>query len=254
MSRCCSLLLLACLWALPAGAQPTIGGTAAWVLAADQTTDLTVATATTGSAVFVVVTQHAGAARTYSVADDEGTGNVYDSIENNSCGTTVPCVQVFADYSISAGDGTLLITVTQAGGGLVAHQAGAVEVDRAVAGTLEADVESQADNATETTHHAAPSGDIDTAANVFVFSVCEGDNNLGTKTDSDGAGATWVQLVTTASNVTMGQYRNSAGALTDERATMTSSSTRTTACAVVSVKETATGGASPRGTLLGVLP
>lgn len=239
----------------PVWAQPTMDGDIDG-LSGGTSLVLSLAGVTTGCAVVVFWGQTAAGARTVTgVADDEGTGNSYAEIAGTliGIGSTRGTV-AYWDSAVSAGDGTLTITISFSAS--IAGNAVAAEVCPSAGGTLSVqtqDAFSQVVADPGTTHYAADSAQIDTTGNVIVMSWCASDGTLGTETDKDGAGSDWAQLESDASNATMGQFRRFSSPQTDERSEMTSSSDRDSWCSVVAIAESGSA-VTPRGHLLGILP
>jgi len=238
------LIILLVLWASIAEAVPSIGSQNN-VIATVSNTALTLTGVTDGAAVIVGALQTAAAARTFTVADDEGTGNVYTSVVMNNCGTN-SCINWFADYSISAGDGTLSITVDQSAT-FNEYVVFLVEVNCAT--TCIADTSGSLSNIAQTTHYMAASGSIDTTTDVFVVAGCAFTVNAS----PTGSGGSWTALTESVDHTrAIAQYRTSATALTDERTPVTTGANRDGHCAIMSLADTPVASGAGRVLLLGV--
>lgn len=233
-------------------ATPAVGTVVAVTASATSNVTFNVTGVSAGSALcFPVFNVNAGI-RTYTITDDEGTGNTYGLVASNDTAGAQPFIFVYCGYNISPGDGTLSITIDQSSTA-TGYSYAAIEFETST--TLSADTFDIFDNTTVFTHLAAASGNIDTAAGkaTAILSACTFNSNPSTKTDSDGAGTTWQQIDSSAVTTSFAQYRVSASALTDEQASMTTSTQRISVCLVISLQETAAGSRIPNGlSLVGV--
>jgi hypothetical protein len=240
----------ACIAPLLAAA-PTLGSQA-FIDASANPQVIALANVDSGNAVVVLVGQDGSGARTYTVTDE--CGNTYGTpvVTSPAYGTGVGFA-IFASYASGCTDTSLDITVTASGSASFAIFA--LEVD--CAGTCAADRSSSIANASTTTHVASATADvIDTAADVLVASGCVAGAGLGTE-GNGGAGT----LLTESVNLStiMAKYQAADAGFIDERGTLTSTTSRASECAIVSVKNTTaptcgSPGGPPRGSraLMGV--
>jgi hypothetical protein len=240
----CFLLLAVPVWA----AVPTLGSNNHTISStSNQTIVLTNVDA--GAALVVFVVSSGSNTRTYTISDDST--NNYTTVETGSgCGVT-RCAMVWADYS-AASSASLTITIDQS----ATHQAYHIFAAELVcATTCAADTASSllAGAGAQTWYASADSTVIDTTTDVFLIAACGLSANHQTLTVKSG----WTEFnEPTPSGLVAAQYRDSAGALTDERGELSNSSAvnAISACAIISVKEVAAAGSTPRLTLVGVGP
>lgn len=238
-----ALLLASPAWA----AAPTLGGQATPVAASLSNTVIAVPDVDAGNAVAVIYLQTATGARTVSVTDE--CGNTYVHEANGPGYNVGRAASLWVAYASTCTDASLDVTVDQSGT-VTAYTLLAFEID--CPNDCAADTDSAIGNSATTSHHASASADvIDTANDVFVFSACVGSASFGVETDS---GADWTFLNDGTNTSIMAQYRTATTALSNERGTTTSSNSRDSDCAIVSVKESggSGGGTTGRMLLLGV--
>jgi hypothetical protein len=223
----CVVAWLLCTALAAEAATPSLGSQAFKVATVSNET-IAITNVDAGAALVVFYFGTASGTRTVTSVTDDCGDTFGAPVQTTASYGSARNVAVFIDYSVTGGT-TCTITVDQSGA-FTGYSILVVEVNCPTSCAF--DVSNTATQATATTHFSAPSGSIDTVADVFVTAGCVGDGNLNTET----AGTNFTLLTETDVGL-MAEYRASSGALTDERGQMTSSSARPRSCLIGSNKE-----------------
>ena len=197
------------------------------------TTPKTVACGTraVGDLVVVVVLQVSGGTNTYSVSDN--LGNSYALAAQDTSDTRRTAIY----YAVVTSGGSLTVSVGAAGG--IAYSIAAVWASPPGGTTIAFDAAGNFGSASNNTSHpCAAVGQIDTAADVFAVAGSVTGGSTGTVTDPTGFTLRQQPL----SQRAFMWSKESAAALTDERAQWVSGSSCSWAGAVASFKAVAAGG------------
>jgi hypothetical protein len=195
--------------------------------------DVTLTGVASGNLIFAAIGQIASdPTASYPVSDSQG--NTYNSI--GQIVTSSNRIMEFR-YAKNVTGGTVVVQVNQTGS-TAGYRVWVVEIAGADTVNPLDDFAFFDDGSALTTHHCAPSGDIDTAANVIVLCASATSSSFGTPT----ANGSYTPRTFVGDGFTFAQYWSSAGALTDERGTWTSSTGRQCASGIVSFKAAAAGG------------
>lgn len=186
-----------------------------------------------------IVSASTGGPNAYSLSDSLGHTwtRVTDASASGLSGRSVEWW-----WAVAMTAGTCILTVTATGG--ISWMGGLVRALAVSGATTTYDTAAVATNGTNTTSHpCAPAGQIDTAADVIVLAACATSGNIGTLTDPTG-----FTLRGTLLNSRVHVWtRESASALTDERAQWTSANSMQSLGSVVSFKAATVGGFAPAG-------
>jgi hypothetical protein len=209
----------------------------------NDTVTLTDVTPGNGVGVFYLLT---GASNRVVTSVTNDVGDTFLSQGHHNCGTSI-CVDLWVDYS-SAG-GSMTITLDQSGTfqgyGIAAFEFTCPEGPCSLHSAGTAGVS----NASDTTHHMAPSGELDLIANTTWAGACVGSSTFGVRTPTSG----FTGVTTNLPIQSFWQYRDdNAGGFTDERGTWTSGDPRASQCRAYGIVTTAPAGSKPSMLLLGV--
>lgn len=210
-------------------ALPTHIQSSGWVADVADVVTLTLLSVAAGSTLIVGVSQSSTTARTYTVASTVG-GATFTQRQRIANGRVS---EIWEAANVGVGTHTLTITASTS----ATFQGLVVEVGN-IDPAAPFDAASQLGSATTTSHLSAAVGAIDTAPNVYCFTVGTTSSDAGTVT----AGANWTSLTQGAGNLNYAQYRISAGALTDERGAWTSGTSRADDNCIASFKGTVAAG------------